>query len=514
MGRRKIAIEPITQDRNRTVTFIKRKAGLFKKAHELAVLCQVDVSVIILGNNNTFYEFSSVDTEDLLRHYRREDLPHDVKTPADYGKYTKKAKVVLNERRRRKQAKFAGEERAKSEGEEEEEEERAATPEAKGARADGEPYAKRFKAEAPKFNPLQQHVQRQFHNLYSAAATFIDAQEPEPARQDAPAAAQTAQPAEAPQPPQPQRSQHPSMHPPFQKPFHPYHASGQAPAHDSSGARGALPARREPCLLNAGPAPEPAASPSAPMGTAKQATRPVLRVQIPTSNSTGSIKSQPSSHSSNDTIDHPKQSQFTKNGQLELPNPSGSRNDTPMSATAPGVPGSPLVAERPRNMDPMQSVGTGLLYNALPSAIAGSPSIQQYFATPLQPVAGAPNIITASQNAPFQAIQRQLQSVRRPGQNEPCGGPMSGTLPSKYVNDLMVASPNGSMAMFQEWPFNRPAPNASAAAANPLPSALNNNGSSGLTPYINGNAQTPLGARYFNFPNDTQSEEKPSEEKS
>ena len=66
MGRRKIEIEPIKDDRNRTVTFIKRKAGLFKKAHELSVLCQVDIAVIILGTNNTFYEYSSVDMGNLI----------------------------------------------------------------------------------------------------------------------------------------------------------------------------------------------------------------------------------------------------------------------------------------------------------------------------------------------------------------------------------------------------------------------------------------------------------------
>lgn len=42
-------------------TFLKRKAGLFKKAYELAVLCQVDITVIIFGHNNKLYEFSSVD---------------------------------------------------------------------------------------------------------------------------------------------------------------------------------------------------------------------------------------------------------------------------------------------------------------------------------------------------------------------------------------------------------------------------------------------------------------------
>ena len=47
MGRRKIRIKPIKEDRNRYVTFMKRKAGLFKKAHELAVLCQVELALVI-----------------------------------------------------------------------------------------------------------------------------------------------------------------------------------------------------------------------------------------------------------------------------------------------------------------------------------------------------------------------------------------------------------------------------------------------------------------------------------
>ncbi|RKP32884.1 SRF-TF-domain-containing protein, partial [Metschnikowia bicuspidata] len=66
MGRRKIEIEPLEDDRNRSVTFVKRKAGLFKKAYELSVLCEVDLAVIIVGSNNKVYEFSSVDTRELL----------------------------------------------------------------------------------------------------------------------------------------------------------------------------------------------------------------------------------------------------------------------------------------------------------------------------------------------------------------------------------------------------------------------------------------------------------------
>lgn len=90
MGRRKIEIEPLTDDRNRSVTFVKRKAGLFKKAYELSVLCEVDLAVIIVGSNNKVYEFSSVDTNELLNSYRSASL-HESKLLENYGSYKKRA---------------------------------------------------------------------------------------------------------------------------------------------------------------------------------------------------------------------------------------------------------------------------------------------------------------------------------------------------------------------------------------------------------------------------------------
>lgn len=93
MGRRKIEIQPLTDDRNRTVTFVKRKAGLFKKAYELAVLCQVDLAVIIVGNNDKVYEFLSVDTKELLKTYSRVK-PHELKLPEYYGHYKKKSHMT------------------------------------------------------------------------------------------------------------------------------------------------------------------------------------------------------------------------------------------------------------------------------------------------------------------------------------------------------------------------------------------------------------------------------------
>src|SRR5271170_4415619 len=57
-------------------TFLKRKGGLFKKAHELSVLCSVDVAVIIFGNNKKLYEYSSSDIGEILQRYNfvRESL--------------------------------------------------------------------------------------------------------------------------------------------------------------------------------------------------------------------------------------------------------------------------------------------------------------------------------------------------------------------------------------------------------------------------------------------------------
>ena len=49
---------------------MKRKGGLFKKAHELSVLCSVDVAVIIFGHNKKLYEFSSGDINETIGRYQ------------------------------------------------------------------------------------------------------------------------------------------------------------------------------------------------------------------------------------------------------------------------------------------------------------------------------------------------------------------------------------------------------------------------------------------------------------
>ncbi|OQN99415.1 hypothetical protein B0A48_14392 [Cryoendolithus antarcticus] len=84
MGRRKIEIKPIKDDRNRSVTFLKRKGGLFKKAHELSVLCSVDVAVIIFGHNKKLHEYSSGDINELVGRFQYYAGAHEHKGPADF----------------------------------------------------------------------------------------------------------------------------------------------------------------------------------------------------------------------------------------------------------------------------------------------------------------------------------------------------------------------------------------------------------------------------------------------
>ncbi|CAN7114150.1 unnamed protein product [Brassica rapa subsp. narinosa] len=59
MGRGKIEIKRIENANSRQVTFSKRRAGLLKKAHELSVLCDAEVAVIVFSKSGKLFEFSS-----------------------------------------------------------------------------------------------------------------------------------------------------------------------------------------------------------------------------------------------------------------------------------------------------------------------------------------------------------------------------------------------------------------------------------------------------------------------
>ncbi|KAI3968206.1 hypothetical protein MKX01_018509 [Papaver californicum] len=59
MGRGKIEIKRIENSTNRQVTFSKRRGGLLKKAHELAVLCDAQLGLIIFSSSGKMFEYSS-----------------------------------------------------------------------------------------------------------------------------------------------------------------------------------------------------------------------------------------------------------------------------------------------------------------------------------------------------------------------------------------------------------------------------------------------------------------------
>ncbi len=59
MGRGKIEIKKIENATSRQVTFSKRRGGLLKKAHELAVLCDAEVALIVFSSTGKLFEFTS-----------------------------------------------------------------------------------------------------------------------------------------------------------------------------------------------------------------------------------------------------------------------------------------------------------------------------------------------------------------------------------------------------------------------------------------------------------------------
>lgn len=71
MGRGKIEIKKIENVNSRQVTFSKRRAGLLKKAHELAVLCDAEVAVIVFSNTGKLFEFSSSSMNQVLTRYNK-----------------------------------------------------------------------------------------------------------------------------------------------------------------------------------------------------------------------------------------------------------------------------------------------------------------------------------------------------------------------------------------------------------------------------------------------------------
>nr|AAS45966.1 deficiens [Mazus reptans] len=73
MARGKIQIKKIENQTNRQVTYSKRRNGLFKKAHELSVLCDAKVSIIMISGTQKLHEYisPSISTKQVLDLYQK-----------------------------------------------------------------------------------------------------------------------------------------------------------------------------------------------------------------------------------------------------------------------------------------------------------------------------------------------------------------------------------------------------------------------------------------------------------
>ncbi|KAJ6837703.1 MADS-box protein JOINTLESS [Iris pallida] len=66
MVRERIAISKIDNVTARQVTFSKRRRGIFKKAHELSVLCDAEVALIIFSATGKLFDFASSSMRDII----------------------------------------------------------------------------------------------------------------------------------------------------------------------------------------------------------------------------------------------------------------------------------------------------------------------------------------------------------------------------------------------------------------------------------------------------------------
>ncbi|URD96353.1 hypothetical protein MUK42_37346 [Musa troglodytarum] len=105
MGRGKVELKRIENKINRQVSFAKRRCGLLKKAHELSVLCDAEVALIVFSAHGRLFEFCS--TSSMLKTLERyqmfrnnaESVPTSSEAQNSYQEYLKmKARIEYLQR--------------------------------------------------------------------------------------------------------------------------------------------------------------------------------------------------------------------------------------------------------------------------------------------------------------------------------------------------------------------------------------------------------------------------------
>ncbi|CAL1405075.1 unnamed protein product [Linum trigynum] len=71
MVRGKVELRRIENAASRQVTFSKRRSGLMKKAHELSVLCDAEIAVIVFSQRGRLSEFSNHEMQKTISRYQK-----------------------------------------------------------------------------------------------------------------------------------------------------------------------------------------------------------------------------------------------------------------------------------------------------------------------------------------------------------------------------------------------------------------------------------------------------------
>lgn len=72
MGRGRVQLKRIENKISRQVTFSKRRSGLLKKAHEISVLCDAEVGLIVFSTKGKLFEYATDSCMDrILERYER-----------------------------------------------------------------------------------------------------------------------------------------------------------------------------------------------------------------------------------------------------------------------------------------------------------------------------------------------------------------------------------------------------------------------------------------------------------
>ncbi|KAJ0104495.1 hypothetical protein Patl1_18940 [Pistacia atlantica] len=116
MGRGRVQLKRIENKINRQVTFSKRRSGLLKKAHEISVLCDAEVALIVFSTKGKLFEYSTDSCmERILERYERYSYserqlqPNDISNPGSWTIEHAKLKARV-EILQRNQSHFMGQE--------------------------------------------------------------------------------------------------------------------------------------------------------------------------------------------------------------------------------------------------------------------------------------------------------------------------------------------------------------------------------------------------------------------